>query len=48
MRVPTISFPYNVEITGADGVDTRTVYLYELVDGDYVQRAQYTVPFTES
>lgn len=44
----TISFPYNVEITGADGVDTGTVYLYELVDGDYVQRAQYTVPFTES
>ncbi len=44
----TVSFPYNLEITGADGVDSGTVYLYELVDGDYVQRAQYTVPFAES
>ena len=43
-----ITFPYSLEVAGADGVDSGTVYLYEMVDGDYVERAHYTVPFTQS
>ena len=38
---------YPLSTTGADGVDTGTVYLYELVDGDYQKLVQYTVPFTQ-
>ena len=38
---------YPLSTTGADGVDTGTVYLYELVDGDYKKLVQYTVPFTQ-
>ena len=36
---------YPLSTTGADGVDTGTVYLYELVGGDYKKLVQYTVPF---
>ena len=38
---------YPLSTTGADGVSTGTVYLYELVDGDYKKLVQYTVPFTQ-
>lgn len=43
-----ITFPYSLEVAGADGVSEGTVYLYEMVDGDYVERAHYTVPFSQS
>lgn len=39
---------YSLNTTGADGVDTGTVYLYELLDGEYKRLVQYTVPFTKS
>ena len=45
----TITFPYTLAIAGADGVDTGTVYLREMVDGDYVERGHYSnVPFKQS
>ena len=45
----TITFPYTLTIAGADGVDTGTVYLREMVDGEYVKRGQYSnVPFKQS
>lgn len=39
---------YNLTTTGADGVNTGTVYLYELIDGEYKRLVQYTVPFKQS
>lgn len=45
----TITFPYTLTIAGADGMDTGTVYLREMVDGDYVERGHYSnVPFKQS
>ena len=45
----TITFPYVLSIQGADGVETGTVYLKELVDGTYVERGHYSeVPFKQS
>ncbi len=32
-----ISFPYQFHISGAEGVTSGTIYLYEEVDGDYQQ-----------
>ena len=44
----TISFPYVLNIAGADNVETGTVYLRELVDGAYVERGHYSnVPFKQ-
>ncbi|HEY9574583.1 MAG TPA: Stk1 family PASTA domain-containing Ser/Thr kinase [Lachnospiraceae bacterium] len=37
----TISFPYTLEVTGATGVDSGTVTLYEMADGAYVERTTY-------
>ena len=39
---------YPLSTTGADGVETGTVYLYELIDGDYKKLVQYTVPFSNN
>ena len=45
----TITFPYVLSVQGADGVETGTVYLKELVDGTYVERGHYSeVPFKQS
>ena len=41
-----ITFPYIVSVKGADGVETGTIYLKEMVDGEYVERGHYSnVPF---
>lgn len=45
----TITFPYTLTISGADNIDTGTVYLREMVDGEYVERGHYSnVPFKQS
>ncbi len=45
----TITFPYDLNIAGAEGVDTGTIYLNEMVDGEYVERGRYSnVPFSET
>ena len=39
---------YQLDVTGADGVTTGTIYLYEQVNGDYQQLGTYTVTFKEA
>lgn len=44
----TISFPYELNVTGASGISTGTVYMYELVSGTYRLRCNWPVTFSES
>ncbi|NCB91626.1 MAG: Stk1 family PASTA domain-containing Ser/Thr kinase [Clostridia bacterium] len=45
----TVTFPYVLTAAGADAVETGTVYLEEMVDGEYVERGHYSnVPFKQS
>ena len=44
----TITFPYTLNVAGADGVSDGTVILSEMVDGDYVERATYSVTFSQA
>ena len=48
MEGDTITFPYELKCQGASGVDNGKVHLYEMVNGSYVIRANWEVPFTES
>lgn len=49
MEGQLIEFPYVLQVEGATGVETGTVYLYEMVDGSYVERGHYSnVPFRAS
>ncbi len=43
-----ITFPYELNITGASGVVNGKVYMYELVDGTYKLRCNWPVTFTQS
>ena len=43
-----ISFPYQLDISGAEGVTSGTIYLYEEMDGDYQQLGTYTVTFKKA
>ena len=43
-----VSFPYQLDVTGADGVSTGTIYLYEETDGNYQQLGTYTVTFKKA
>ena len=43
-----ISFPYQLDISGAEGVTSGTIYLYEEVDGDYQQLGTYTITFKKA
>jgi serine/threonine-protein kinase len=45
----TLQFPYLLQITGAEGVSTGSVYLYEFDSeaGDYVPRVTWPVTFAE-
>jgi serine/threonine protein kinase len=45
----TVTFPYILSVAGADGVASGTVYLEEMVNGEYVERGHYSnVTFTQS
>ena len=44
----TLQFPYQLDVTGADGVSTGTIYLYEETDGNYQQLGTYTVTFKKA
>lgn len=44
----SIAFPYELKTTGAAGVSSGKVHLYESVNGNYVIRANWEVPFSES
>ena len=43
-----VSFPYQLDISGAEGVTSGTIYLYEQVNGDYQQLGTYTVTFKKA
>ena len=43
-----ITFPYQLDISGAEGVTSGTIYLYELVNGNYQQLGTYTVTFKKA
>ena len=42
-----VSFPYDLDITGAPGVSTGTLYLSEEIDGEYIQLGIYTLTFAK-
>lgn len=42
-----ISFPYELQLTGASGVASGKVYMYEMVDGTYKLRCNWPVTFTQ-
>ena len=44
----TITFPYTLGITGAEGVSTGKVYMYELVNGTYKLRCNWPITFSQS
>lgn len=44
----TITFPYTLDLTGADGVTNGKVYMYELVSGTYKLRCNWPITFTQS
>lgn len=43
-----ITFPYELNITGASGVGSGKVYMYEMVSGTYKLRCNWPVTFTQS
>ena len=43
----SISFPYELDIVGADGVTSGKVLMYELVNGTYKLRCNWPVTFSE-
>ncbi len=43
-----ITFPYSLNITGAEGVSSGKVYMYELVSGTYKLRCNWPITFTQS
>ena len=44
----SVTFPYQLDISGAEGVTSGTIYLYEQVNGDYQQLGTYTVTFKKA
>ncbi len=43
-----ITFPYQLDVSGAEDVTSGTIYLYEQVNGDYQQLGTYTVTFKKA
>lgn len=43
-----ITFPYTLDLKGADNVTTGKVYMYELVNGTYKLRCNWPISFTQS
>lgn len=43
-----ITFPYTLDLKGADGVANGKVYMYELVNGTYKLRCNWPITFTQS
>lgn len=40
-----LTFPYDLDITGAPGVSSGELHLYEEIEGDYVKLGKYTITF---
>lgn len=47
LEAGTISFPYELNITGASGVTSGKVLMYEMVSGTYKLRCNWPVTFSE-
>ena len=43
-----LTYPYQLDITGAPGVSAGELYLYEQVNGEYVQRGVYNITFQKA
>ena len=43
-----VTFPYQLDVSGAEGETSGTSYLYEQVNGDYQQLGTYTVTFKKA
>ena len=43
-----VEFPYKLDITGASGVSEGTLYLYEEIDGEYVELGHYGISFEKA
>ncbi len=44
----TVTFPYQLDVSGAEGVSEGTIYLSEEVDGNYQQLGSYAVTFKKA
>ena len=42
-----LTFPYQLDITGASGVSDGTLYLSEQVDGEYQELGHYSITFAK-
>ncbi len=42
-----LTFPYQLDLTGAAGVTEGTLYLSELINGEYVDLGHYTITFEQ-
>ena len=43
-----IEFPYTLDVTGAPGVADGTLYVSELIDGNFQQLGQYPLTFKKA
>lgn len=43
-----LTFPYQLDITGVSGVSDGTIYVYEQVNGDYVELGHYSITFEKA
>lgn len=43
-----VEFPYKLDITGASGISEGTLYLYEEIDGEYVELGHYGISFEKA
>ena len=41
----TLEFPYQLDLTGAPGVDKGTIYIYEQKNGTYEELGHYSITF---
>lgn len=43
-----LEFPYQLDVTGVPGVSQGTLYVYELIDGNYQQLGTYPLTFEKA
>ena len=41
-----LEFPYQLDLTGIPGVEEGKVMIYEMIDGSYQAKGQYTITFS--
>jgi serine/threonine-protein kinase len=43
-----LTFPYELDITGAPGVEQGELHLFEQIDGEYIELGKYTITFEKA